>query len=226
MLFRSDLPVGVLGNGPLPDDALRFDFAFEGGVANYIKGLTRAVDVEGSATLYGNSFSLNMPTARVGDMTVTNGHLEIPRLAPKGATAVFSAVLKGKIERILELIDMPPLNLTEKFGLDPKSVGGEGELELKIERPMRRHVPMEYINYEIAALGSGISLPLFVGNLPLSNGDITLKVDPIGITGEGKFDLGGLPAEFNWRETFNVGEGRSEERRVGKQCRSRWSPYH
>jgi len=26
---------------------------------------------------------------------------------------------------------------------------------------------------------------------------------------------------------FNIGgEGRSEERRVGKECRSRWSPYH
>ena len=23
-----------------------------------------------------------------------------------------------------------------------------------------------------------------------------------------------------------VGKGRSEERRVGKECRSRWSPYH
>ncbi len=23
-----------------------------------------------------------------------------------------------------------------------------------------------------------------------------------------------------------LGEGRSEERRVGKECRSRWSPYH
>ena len=23
-----------------------------------------------------------------------------------------------------------------------------------------------------------------------------------------------------------AGEGRSEERRVGKECRSRWSPYH
>ena len=23
-----------------------------------------------------------------------------------------------------------------------------------------------------------------------------------------------------------VGVGRSEERRVGKECRSRWSPYH
>ena len=25
---------------------------------------------------------------------------------------------------------------------------------------------------------------------------------------------------------FSSGPGRSEERRVGKECRSRWSPYH
>ena len=28
------------------------------------------------------------------------------------------------------------------------------------------------------------------------------------------------------RESDRMGEKRSEERRVGKECRSRWSPYH
>ena len=27
-------------------------------------------------------------------------------------------------------------------------------------------------------------------------------------------------------EAFNFDQLRSEERRVGKECRSRWSPYH
>ena len=27
-------------------------------------------------------------------------------------------------------------------------------------------------------------------------------------------------------ETSDIRKGRSEERRVGKECRSRWSPYH
>ena len=27
-------------------------------------------------------------------------------------------------------------------------------------------------------------------------------------------------------ERLNIAELRSEERRVGKECRSRWSPYH
>src|ERR1017187_7530445 len=34
-------------------------------------------------------------------------------------------------------------------------------------------------------------------------------------------DLGGLDPGRRLR-----GEGRSEERRVGEECRSRWSPYH
>ena len=31
-------------------------------------------------------------------------------------------------------------------------------------------------------------------------------------------------AELQWRPNFSA--ERSEERRVGKECRSRWSPYH
>ena len=30
---------------------------------------------------------------------------------------------------------------------------------------------------------------------------------------------------FNW-SAANAARARSEERRVGKECRSRWSPYH
>ena len=35
------------------------------------------------------------------------------------------------------------------------------------------------------------------------------------------------PVQFNgFRAAFGKASGRSEERRVGKECRSRWSPYH
>src|SRR6185369_10664515 len=32
--------------------------------------------------------------------------------------------------------------------------------------------------------------------------------------------------EANYKGTVHLAAGRSEERRVGKECRSRWSPYH
>ena len=36
----------------------------------------------------------------------------------------------------------------------------------------------------------------------------------------------GVRALYNMQIELEKGELRSEERRVGKECRSRWSPYH
>ena len=36
----------------------------------------------------------------------------------------------------------------------------------------------------------------------------------------------GTPGNPVTYSSYGVGEKRSEERRVGKECRSRWSPYH
>ena len=38
---------------------------------------------------------------------------------------------------------------------------------------------------------------------------------------DGNLALGGV-----WFDALHPPVGRSEERRVGKECRSRWSPYH
>ena len=45
-----------------------------------------------------------------------------------------------------------------------------------------------------------------------------------------KFEKQGLDVTLITGKDYNVfglvGDTRSEERRVGKECRSRWSPYH
>ncbi len=52
-----------------------------------------------------------------------------------------------------------------------------------------------------------------------------LKEDTINYTisfnGKARFNM-----EFAADETSDAIQARSEERRVGKECRSRWSPYH
>ena len=64
--------------------------------------------------------------------------------------------------------------------------------------------------------------------LVFSKEGYTRQVQPNVVVSPGKMtDVeASLPGEFTEMEEFVVQELRSEERRVGKECRSRWSPYH
>ena len=48
----------------------------------------------------------------------------------------------------------------------------------------------------------------------------------LGVTGSGKTFTMASVIEKVQRPTLVLAHNRSEERRVGKECRSRWSPYH
>src|SRR3989442_2929791 len=57
--------------------------------------------------------------------------------------------------------------------------------------------------------------------------DHTPKDERVKIKMGDAFDLVGERTQKEWRKiASNLYEVRSEERRVGKECRSRWSPYH
>ena len=49
---------------------------------------------------------------------------------------------------------------------------------------------------------------------------------PESLLGKEKDHFTGFNPEVFWVTHSGDGEIRSEERRVGKECRSRWSPYH
>ena len=100
------------------------------------------------------------------------------------------------------------------------------------------------------AAAVGLSLPLKAQAGPIRLGLMTVKTGPLasgGIDMERALvmylrerngtlagrkvelfvgDSGGVPAQARTKIQELVERERSEERRVGKECRSRWSPYH
>jgi len=205
---KIDLPPQAL-SGSLPPDAIQVDFSFADGTAHYIKGMTPLKGVSGSGTLLTNSLRIETETGRVGNLNVTNGVVYIPRLSPKGAVAEFGATVSGDTQEILSLIDMEPLKLTRKLGIDPNTVGGTAVANFEVGRPMRRRVPIEAVTYAADANANALSLPDIFGDLSFRNGDLKLDIDTTGITGTGTLNLAGVPAKLDWTEKFNSGDAPS-----------------
>jgi len=49
-----------------------------------------------------------------------------------------------------------------------------------------------------------LSLVSGLGDLPLTNGEMSIKVTNTGIDGDGAIDIAGVPADFKWREIFDA----------------------
>ena len=208
VVSRGDLKVmiaeGALVGGKLPADAIQFDFSFENVDAHYIRGLTPIKNAVGNATLYSNSIVLTIPRADIGNLVATNGEVRIPRLVPKGAVAEFTVTVAGDAQELLEVIDMEPLALMSAFGLDPQNVTGDVTLTITVGRPMRRYVPVEAITYRAVAEGRNLSLANGIGNLPLTNGELSIDITDMGIEGYGTVEIAGVPADFIWHENFKA----------------------
>ena len=59
--------------------------------------------------------------------------------------------------------------------------------------------------------------------IQLGTSSDNIEYDVIQEATSGLFGIGRKPAIIRARKKKDI---RSEERRVGKECRSRWSPYH
>ena len=70
---------------------------------------------------------------------------------------------------------------------------------------------------EVQGIADGEVAKRIVGYNPINSGQLTREEIELSSKDQNR------TLKIN---TYNVEVSRSEERRVGKECRSRWSPYH
>src|SRR5256884_7922154 len=82
------------------------------------------------------------------------------------------------------------------------------------------HAKAEQVRREFVVAVEGKVVKRQKANPELASGEIELVATKLHILNNSK------TPPFAIEEEINAAEERSEERRVGKECRSRWSPYH
>ena len=209
-------PGAVNDEGLMPDDALALTFDVTGGKAYYVKEMTPITGAAGSGELRGNSFSLTVKKARVGDIEISEGDVDFPTFIPKWEPTYYRFLATGRSETMLGVLDEAPLNLLSKINLSPDQFAGDAKARVEIMRPNKREVaPDEYEyrgeaefgNMAIAGFGADESmLTRAVGTVSLKPRSLTVKADA---------SFAETPLTLVWAKNFFAEDGPSDLKITG-----------
>ncbi|MGK0266563.1 MAG: hypothetical protein ACI82N_000810 [Maricaulis sp.] len=200
-----DLDAASVAAGSLADDRLTLGFDFEDAIVRYVPEMTVIDQGRGHAVLRGNAFEVAMTSGRIGEIELSRGVVDIPRLNPKGASARFAGVARGSAAAILALIDEPPLFLTSNFGVSSDIVDGNAEVTFEFERPMVEEVDPGDIPFIIDGTIEDATARVPGTEWMLSGGRVQVHVDPAGLTARCEGLVLETPVQFAWHENFRPG---------------------
>lgn len=167
----------------------------------FIETMSPVTGARGSAVLRGNRFDMNVAQARLNELTLSNGRVDIPRLKPKGALATISARADGDTRRMMELLAQEPLDLRERLPVDIATVTGRGSVVLQLQRPMLREVPFEQWRLSISGSVRDFAGSMRERRLALSGGQLQIRGDHNAIVVSGPIRAGSSDIQdVRWTE--------------------------
>ncbi len=78
LVFETHLAAGALDGAQVPDGAVLMTFPISGGEVSYVTGLTHMTALNGTARLTGNTFGVDIASARIGPLAVTRPRASSP----------------------------------------------------------------------------------------------------------------------------------------------------
>lgn len=208
--FRIDLPAGAVGaDGVVPDAAMSLSFIADAAVVEFAPGMTPLSGVRGRGVLRGNSFRFDAERGAANGVSVSEGLVDIPVIAPKGELARFSFRARGDAENIMTVLAQPPLAILKETKLAPSQFSGAVDARVTISRPNLAVAPPDSYRYDGVARFTGLGVDAVFNDVDLraASGVLTLKTDGIAVKGKG--ELASAPVDFDWRQRFYGGGDRT-----------------
>jgi hypothetical protein len=202
-VFDTNLAAGVLDGPQLPDDAVRLSFAMANVEGAYIKGMTHASQLQGSALLTGDNFSVKISSGRIGALVLSQGAATIPNLHLHGTKAAIGVHIAGALPDIMTLIDMKPLGYPTRFGIDPAQTGGQASVDLALTVPMLRDLPVAAIGISVKAAVSDFAVTLGT-HTRVTDGTVNFVIDNNRLHQTGTVYLADSKLAVDWTEDFTT----------------------
>lgn len=210
--FAMNLPPGAIAaDGAVPDEAMSLTFDARNVTAHYVPGMTPITNASGSGVLRGNSFTLKVDAAKIGDVRVTAGEVSFPEFVPKWQPTYYRFTALGKSQSILAVLDEAPLSLLSKVGLTAENFSGDARAVVEIMRPNKREVAPEDYGYSGKATFENLTLSNLVGDLEITDAKGTVDLKTRSLKVEAAAALASeAPINMIWRQNFYAEDGPSD----------------
>lgn len=205
--------VSPLGKGLLEDgESLLFTFDAENVKTNFVQGMPPIEQAALKGKLTGKRLTLDVQSGVVEQLDITGSHalIDWSRQVKDHTIGRFEIASKGTVKQVLDLIALPPLKLTQKFGFDPSRIGGYVTGQTVLDIPLLKIIPSESVKVHTVATVSDAYVKDILGGEGLTKGDLKLDITNDQIFAEGTGLLNGVAIRASWLEDFKAGRDSKE----------------
>lgn len=186
----------------LTSERLQLDFTVRDGIVRYISTMDPLTDAVGTGRIDGNRFGLVLESGRINGVDIVGGDVDIPRLLPKGGDILISVQARGPSSELLSIINQPPFQYLDKYGVDPQGFGGQADIVLSIKRPLLEYYDENRIEYEVQGRFIDASAPFELGGHSLNSANVSIRGGKGGLFLEGPANIGPWRVDLSWAERY------------------------
>ncbi len=199
--LTAHLPAGQSWDG-LVIDGLGGEVVSEGVTVQYLAPMPAVTNVSGVAHFDPESFVIDVKSGEVLGLGLQEGRIVLGGLSRPLQYADIKLKIGGPVAAALRLIDSKPLGWATKLGVQPAKVSGDAVTQLDLRFPLLENLVLDQLNVHAHAVTSHLAIGAVALGLDLSEGALSLDVDPKGMDVAGTARLGGAPAAIHWQENF------------------------
>jgi hypothetical protein len=175
---------------------------FTGLSVEYFRPLPPVKHVTGTARFDRTEIEFKAGAGDVGNIHATAATARFYQLDTHDEQAKITVSAQGPLADALSVLDTPPLYYAREIGLDPKRAAGNFVAALRFDFPLLNHLPLKDVAYGADATLSDVGLGAVMFGRDLTNGALTLKLDPMAAQVDGTAQLAGAPLTLSWKQSL------------------------
>ncbi|MGB5879875.1 MAG: AsmA-like C-terminal domain-containing protein [Thermoanaerobaculia bacterium] len=185
-------------------EALEVVFAYDDLEVIFLAPQPPVTAVDGTAVFTKERFDFNVDRGKVRELEVSESRVQITGLTSGTPLLAIHATLAGSVEPVVDVVTGEPLTI-----VSPELLAGlTAELSnatLDLEVPLVSNENAPQIDYSATGEISNLFWPRAPGDLEVSGGEASMRLDRRALEIQGDARFNGVPAEIEYRENLQQG---------------------